>query len=146
REPGSFEQFLEVADRLRSVVHPNAVRTYAAGRLVGGGGDIASEYLTGPTLKHPLEGGRFAIERPAATAAALADAPAAAHAGGVLHRDVTPDRVQFETFEGHELPKLVDFEVAQWAEGAGGSSVTATGSLVIRMPHYTSPEQCRGDS
>jgi serine/threonine-protein kinase len=146
REPGSFDEFIETANRLRAVEHPNAARTYGAGHLEAGGGYLASEYLSGRTLKRALsDDGLFAVGRAAATAAPAADARAAAHAVGVLHRDVTPDRVQLETVTGRETPKLVDFEVARWAEGAGGSAVTATGSLVIRMPHYTSPEQCRGD-
>lgn len=146
REPGSFERFLETADRLRAIEHPNAARTYGAGRLAAGGGYIASEYLTGPTLKRSLgEDGPISIERAAGRTAALADALGVAHTLGILHRDVTPDRIQLEVVDGDETPKLADFEVAQWVEGAGGSSVTATGSLVIRMPHYTSPEQCKGE-
>src|SRR4051794_40728339 len=73
REPGSFDLFLEVADRLGKLDHPNAARTYAAGRLEGGGGYVVSEYFAGRTLRRALEeGGPLAVERAAAQAASLA--------------------------------------------------------------------------
>jgi serine/threonine protein kinase len=145
-EPGALEAFLEDASRVRKLQHPNAGSTFAAGRLFNGGAYLASEYLGGRSLKRALaEDGPFEPKRAVRIAAALAGALAGAHALGILHRDIKPANIILEARDSGEVARLVDFETSRWTSGQGGSSVTTTGSIVIRMPHYASPEQCRGE-
>ena len=144
-ERGTVDDFLADAKRLEGLDHPNAARLYGAGRLANGGAYVAVEYLQGPTLREELADGPLAVDRALAVAVALAGALDAAHRIGVLHGDVKPENIFLEPEGDGETPKLADFEAARWIYGPGGASVTETGSLVVRLPHYTSPEQTRGE-
>lgn len=145
-DPSALQMFQYDVERLREFSHPNAGSVYAGGQLSNGGAYLAGEYVSGPLLRTVIaEDGMLPIARAVRIAIGIADALAAAHAKGLLHRDVKPGNVLLATVDGVETPKLVDFESTRWAQMAGGSSVTATGSLVVRLPHYTSPEVCRGE-
>jgi serine/threonine protein kinase len=69
--------------------------------------------------------------------AGLAEALAAVHACGIVHRDVTPGNVLL-AIDG---PRLIDFGLAR---ALGSSNMTATG-IVIGTPAFLSPEHVRGD-
>src|SRR5207342_1388639 len=76
----------------------------------------------------------------------IADALAAAHRAGVLHRDVKPSNVFMATREGQaELAMLVDFGLAKPIVPGHGQAVTRTGAIV-GTAHYMSPEQARSEA
>jgi len=146
RDPSSLQMFLYDVERLCAFSHPNAGRVYAGGQLPNGGAYLAGEYIEGELLRTVIaEHGMLPVARAVRIAIGMADALAAAHAAGLLHRDVKPGNVLLAGGNGVETAKLVDFESTRWAQMSGGSSVTATGSLVVRLPHYSSPEVCRGE-
>ncbi len=75
----------------------------------------------------------------------VADALAAAHRAGVLHRDVKPSNVfMAQGPGGHERAMLVDFGLAKPIRPGHGESVTRTGAIV-GTAHYMSPEQARSE-
>ncbi|MGW7257751.1 serine/threonine-protein kinase [Streptomyces sp. NPDC054834] len=100
---------------------------------------LATAYVPGPTLNEhilahgPLTGGSLY-----AFAAATAQALAAIHAVGVVHRDVKPQNVLL-TSAG---PRVLDFGIAHAADG---TSVTRTG-VMTGTPGWISPEQYRQGS
>ncbi|WP_410616947.1 serine/threonine-protein kinase [Amycolatopsis sp. lyj-109] len=123
-----------VTARLR---HPHAVVVYDVVEQ-GSAAYIAMEYLAARTLTDLLEEhGPLVPEYVAELGAQLASALAAAHAEGVVHRDISPNNV-LVTKDGSA--KITDFGVAH-ARGEG----TATGrGLVVGTPAYLAPEVADG--
>ena len=89
-------------------------------------------------------GGRCPPARRPAYARCMAEALAAAHDKGIIHRDIKPDNV-FVKPGPPPSAKLVDFGIAKLAGEfhAGLKNRTQTG-IVMGTPLYMSPEQCRG--
>ncbi|QFZ19715.1 serine/threonine-protein kinase [Saccharothrix syringae] len=119
-----------IAARLQ---HPNAVTVHDVveqdGRPV-----LVMEYVRARSL---AESGRLAPERAARVGAQVAGALAAAHAAGIVHRDVKPGNVLI-TAEG--TAKITDFGIAR---AVGDVAVTRTG-LLAGTPAFLSPEVARG--
>ncbi|MFT7873169.1 MULTISPECIES: serine/threonine-protein kinase [Amycolatopsis] len=124
-----------VTARLR---HPHAVVVYDVVEQ-GTAAYITMEYLPSRTLTDLLEEqGPLVPEYVAELGAQLASALAAAHAEGVVHRDISPNNVLVTT-DG--TAKITDFGVAH-ARGEG----TATGrGLVVGTPAYLAPEVADGE-
>jgi serine/threonine-protein kinase len=97
------------------------------------------EYLPGGTLKDRiLKRGALAPRTAAAVALQIAEALRAAHAAGVVHRDIKPHNV-LVTDTGDI--KVGDFGIAR---AATSSTMTRTGSI-LGTAHYISPEQAMGE-
>jgi hypothetical protein len=101
-----------------------------------------AELIDGPTLGELLSStrGRLLPEVAVLIAAQVAEALAAAHDRGVIHRDIKPDNVMVEKTGTGSRVVITDFGVAHVT---GMESMTATGALV-GSPAYMSPEQARG--
>src|SRR6185312_12655441 len=135
-------RFQREARAAATLEHRNILRVYD----VGGGADddppyIVMELIRGRSLLGELEQkGPMLAEVVACLGALLADALGAAHAAGIIHRDVKPANVMIAS-DGRVL--LADFGVARLE--TEDSLVTKTGSL-LGTPAYMSPEQASGDT
>jgi hypothetical protein len=96
------------------------------------------ELLDGQNLQAIVDrsAGGLAVDRALHLAAQVADALAAAHAAGIIHRDVKPGNLMVLA---EDRLKICDFGIARIIHGAGRSTLTGT-------PAYMAPEQIRGEA
>ena len=98
-------------------------------------------FIAGETLRSRLERERqLPIDDALLIAREVADALGAAHALGIVHRDVKPENILLQN--GHAL--VADFGIALAVQSAGGQRMTQTG-LSLGTPQYMSPEQAMGE-
>ncbi|MBX9790986.1 MAG: transporter substrate-binding protein [Pirellulales bacterium] len=142
----NHERFLQEARAAAALPGEHIATIYQAG-FQGDVPFLAMEYLTGETLEARLERDRWL---PLSTALRIAreaaQGLAAAHAHGVIHRDVKPANLWLESARpGDDLKgvKLLDFGIARAIER--DVQVTRDGEIV-GTPHFMAPEQARGEA
>ena len=124
-------------EALRSLDEPHIVRVRAL-EIADDEAALILDYVAGPSLADRLASGpRLRPAEAVAIARDIAAALTAAHAAGIVHRDVTPGNILLDPTAG---ARLTDFGIAL---GGGAESVTATGQLMGTM-RYLAPEQLRG--
>jgi tRNA A-37 threonylcarbamoyl transferase component Bud32 len=144
-DPGVAQRFVDEARAIHRIRHPNLVEVSGFGELPNGQLYYAMELLTGRTLAaHLEESGAFAPELALYVLSQVAQALDAAHAQGVLHRDLKPDNVFIDgaLALGCRV-KLLDFGIAKLL--GEGSVVRTRSGMLIGTPAYMSPEQCGGE-
>jgi serine/threonine protein kinase len=146
---GFIKRFKTEAIIARRLQHPNAVRIDDLDSTEDGRPFIVMEMVEGSNLKTLItQLGVLPINRALGIAIQTADALAAAHKLGIVHRDVKPDNILVTTAsDGSDSVKVADFGIAKVREGGVdvGSGYTATRSgMIVGTPQYLSPEQAMG--
>ncbi len=145
-QPDAAARFEREAKVSAALHHPNAVKIFDfgedAGRLF-----LVMEKLRGkslsaivsPSVPLPPHARTVDIVRQ------VAEVLIAAHAMGLVHRDLKPDNVFLEVAtDGSDRVVVVDFGLAFIAEREGTERMTQEG-MIMGTPMYMSPEQCRAD-
>lgn len=145
-DPVALGRFHREAENASQISHPNVAQVYDFGETTDKLVYLAMEFVDGESLSKVLEReGRLHIARTAEVVRQIGEALNAAHAMGILHRDLKPDNVMVgRTRYGTDLIKLVDFGIAR-AMNRTTQQFTSTG-LIIGTPDYMSPEQLSGDA
>jgi len=138
------ERFVREARTVATVEHPHIIPVYAAGQD-DGMLYIAMRFVAGSDLRTVIRGeGPLPGRRAAAFISDMASALDAAHAVGVVHRDVKPANMLVDSKPGRpEHCYLTDFGVARFMQSVG--SLTMAGQFV-GTPNYAAPEQISGPS
>jgi serine/threonine protein kinase len=136
RDPAVRRRFEREARSAARVSHPNVVAVYDTGEDARRDAFIVMELLTGRTLAHELADGPLDEQRLRDVAGGVLAALAAAHAEGIVHRDVKPGNM-FLTDD--RAVKVGDFGIAISLDT--GETTTA---VPLGTPAYAAPERLRG--
>jgi len=137
-------RFLREAETAARLSHPHIVPIHSVGEGRDGLVYFVMAYVDGESLGAKLKRrGRLPPDESRRIMQETADALGAAHAFGIIHRDVKPDNILLEGSRGRVV--VTDFGIAKaLSSTTGGATLTATG-VAIGTPHYMSPEQAAGD-
>ncbi len=137
-------RFVDESERLASVDHPNIIPVYEAGQDEGHL-FIAMRYVDSTDLKELIASeGHLAPERAISLVTQVAGALDAAHAKGLVHRDVKPANVLVAVgsgADGSDHAYLSDFGLTKRTQETSG--LTKTGSFMGTID-YVAPEQIGG--
>ena len=168
-DPQAVERFKREARAASALSHPNICVVHDVGEFEGQP-FIVMELLEGRTLKRLIQAGPLEIAQLLDFAIQIADALDAAHAKGIIHRDINPANI-FISPRGQV--KVLDFGLAKWAHppvaasgtpgGVGSTSYPreargpyappgstsgeglTTPGMAVGTVAYMSPEQARGE-
>jgi serine/threonine protein kinase/WD40 repeat protein len=142
------QRFFSEARAAAALAHPHICTVYDVAETEDARPYIAMEWLEGPTLRERLTGTPMPLDELLKVGLQVTEALEAAHARGIVHRDVKPGNVSL-TAGG--LVKVLDFGLAKWmqpqlsAEGDSRTTVWQTESgQILGTPAYMSPEQATG--
>jgi serine/threonine protein kinase/tetratricopeptide (TPR) repeat protein len=153
RDPKAVERFEREATAASGLNHPHICVVHDIGEH-GGRCFIVMELLNGKPLSDKIGGRQLASDTVLDLALQIADALGAAHARGIVHRDIKPGNI-FVTEHGQA--KLLDFGLAKTAvtsqsSGEPGFENAQTTQARLTVPGtvmgtvaYMSPEQVRGE-
>jgi serine/threonine protein kinase len=155
RNPEIRQRFQHEAEAAAAIGHPGVVGTYDVGETPGERPYMVSEYLAGEDLNEYLtEHGALPPQTVVHIGRQLCSALAAAHARGVIHRDLKPHNVfvlaeekeRSKAFEEEHLAalpsvKVLDFGLSRFVER--DNDLTKTG-IILGTPGYMAPEQAGG--
>jgi len=137
RDAAAAARFAREAAVQESLVHVNIVRHVTHGTTAAGVPYLVMERVDGEDLGARLGRGPLAVAGALGLARGVAAGLAAAHARGIIHRDVKPANILLPGGDLH-APKLTDFGVARVLGAA--TTFTRTGHIV-GTPSYMAPEQ-----
>lgn len=134
-------RFEREAKSSASLVHPNIVQVFRFGRLPDETPYLVMRFVKGRTMEERLKAeGQLPADQARKVLADVTSALAAAHARGIVHRDVRPANILWDAET--ETAHLTDFGIAALLETSGeeATRITKTGQMVGN-PRYLSPEQ-----
>ena len=148
-DPQRMQRFIQEAKTASGLNHPNILTIFEIGEW-GPTYFIATEYIDGITLRQHMAGMSVKLSEALDIAAQIAAALTAAHAAGIVHRDVKPENIMLRK-DGYA--KLLDFGLAKPTErqtsavdteAATQMLVNTSPGMVMGTVSYMSPEQARG--
>jgi serine/threonine protein kinase len=142
----SLRRFDRETHAVAALNHPNILAIHDTGTHRATPYAV-TELLQGESLEERLRSGPLNPKRAVEIASQIADGLAAAHAQGIIHRDIKPDNI-FLTNDGRA--KILDFGIARIERPLKAGDITNVGrrgtssQFLVGTAGYMSPEQVRG--
>ncbi len=145
RLPEVLSRFQREAEAAASIESPHVGDVYDVGKTEDGRPFIVAEFLEGRELAEFLnERGRLDVQFAVRVVRQICKALSAAHAKGIVHRDMKPENVFLTGDLTSPVAKVIDFGISKVREASGGPSLTKTG-MIMGTPSYMAPEQAKGE-
>ncbi|MDX2200140.1 MAG: protein kinase [Phycisphaerae bacterium] len=135
-----LERFKREAESIAALRHPNIVQVFDAGEC-DGHPYFVMELVEGGSLAQQLDRYPRSSREAAVCIAVLARAIHAAHAGGIMHRDLKPGNI---LIAADGTLKIADFGLARRSERSDERSAITIAGTHLGTPSYMSPEQASG--
>ncbi|MBK9069710.1 MAG: serine/threonine protein kinase [Myxococcales bacterium] len=140
----AVNRFRQEARSASSIGHENIIAIEDFGQISDGRIYLAMELLDGQPLSDMLPSLAADPVRALAILIQTGHGLAAAHAKGIIHRDMKPENVFVTRLsDGRDVPKLLDFGIAKVSGNDGSNNLTRTGTI-FGTPYYMAPEQALG--
>ena len=139
RDESGAARFEREARATAGLSNPNVVTVHDSG-VEGDTAYIVMELLPGPSLAERLAEGPLPVEEVVEVGRQVASALDAAHARGLVHRDIKPGNIAYAE-DGRV--RVLDFGITQLAESTDAQALTAT-HTVMGTAEYLAPEQALG--
>src|SRR5438309_2313918 len=145
-----MQRFIREAKSASALNHPNILTIYEIGEAAGTH-FIATELIEGETLRQCMRGARMKLSDVLNVAIQTADALAAAHEAGIIHRDIKLENIMLRRRDAYV--KVLDFGLAKLMEQQPATTDTEAPTktlfktdegVVVGTVIYMSPEQARG--
>ncbi|MBN1774215.1 MAG: protein kinase [Deltaproteobacteria bacterium] len=143
----AVRRFYREAQAAARIGHENICEVSDVGQTAEGLPYIVMQLLQGQPLSAAIaEAAPFPVGRVTDIANQVLEALGAAHAAGIVHRDMKPDNIFLTVVAGRkDFVKLLDFGISKIRVVGNKSRLTADG-MILGTPQYMSPEQARGDA
>jgi serine/threonine-protein kinase len=136
-------RFSREARAASRISHPHALSVTDFGEDEAGVVFLVMEFLNGRTLKEVIrQDGPLPLSRAVEIMRQVGSALDAAHAVGVVHRDLKSDNIMLINASGTDYAKVLDFGIAKIQEPTPQDGELTSPDLIIGTPQYMSPEQC----
>jgi serine/threonine-protein kinase len=135
-----FRREAEIATRIN---HPNIVEVHDFNSLPSGAPYVVLEFLQGESLASRLRFGPLSLGETQGILRQVGSALQAAHASGVVHRDLKPDNIFLVTGAMGVEVKVLDFGISKLTDS---NTVQTQESVLVGTPAYMSPEQALGNN
>ncbi|MBS1123909.1 MAG: serine/threonine protein kinase [Deltaproteobacteria bacterium] len=142
--PEAVTRFRQEARSSSSIGHRNIIAVEDFGSLSDGRIYMCMELLNGAALNDLITTPQ-PVDRLLNILIQTGHGLAAAHAKGIVHRDMKPENIFVTVGPNNEdVPKLLDFGIAKVAGNEGQNNLTRTGTI-FGTPFYMAPEQALGN-
>ncbi len=140
-----LSRFLEEGSLATRLIHPNIARMLECASAEDGSPYLVMELLEGvPLGAYMQNGARIPLAQAVPILQGILGGLAAAHAQGVVHRDLKPDNVFLTRGAGGTfVVKVLDFGIAKVMDAAGGMGSRTRTGMLLGTPAYMSPEQVK---
>jgi serine/threonine-protein kinase len=145
--PDQVKRFLREAQAASTIGHENVIDVIDFGEMPNGSVFFAMEHLQGEDLGKLLKRGPLQWSRARRILLQICRALQAAHARGIIHRDMKPENCFIIHRNGmRDFVKVLDFGIAKFLEENRQVSHTLTqAGALIGTPEYMAPEQVQGE-